>query len=153
MVCAQGGLLQSTPRTTRKILVVALAAVAGCNKGSPSEVLSADPATVALSADSAKQAPASVPRPLEPTDARAPVAIMPAPLASARIPPDDPALLPLREELFQAGRAGALAHQDHFRPLCDADGYPLVGNVIRKVATPDYLPSQFCQEVRKPGPK
>jgi hypothetical protein len=34
----------------------------------------------------------------------------------------------------------------HFRPLCDKDGYPLVGNMTRKV--PVYGPTAFCGELR-----
>jgi hypothetical protein len=34
-----------------------------------------------------------------------------------------------------------------FRPLCDADGYPLVGNIANKRGV--YQPSKFCAEVRK----
>src|SRR5689334_19963994 len=47
-------------------------------------------------------------------------------------PVDKKELWPLREELFNGGREKALANVAHFRPLCDKDGYPLVGNVIRK---------------------
>jgi len=53
----------------------------------------------------------------------------------------------LQEELATTGRDKAVAAMTHFRPLCDADGYPLVGNLARKA--PDYQVSAFCEEVRK----
>lgn len=55
-------------------------------------------------------------------------------------------LLKLRTELWEAGRAGAAADPARFRPLCDKDGYPLVGNVANKGEV--FQPSQFCREVR-----
>jgi hypothetical protein len=66
-------------------------------------------------------------------------------------PPDgevSPALLVLRSELGTQTEAKALARTPHFRPLCDDDGYPLVGNLMRKSPAP-YQPSQFCAAVRK----
>ena len=66
-------------------------------------------------------------------------------------PPDDahasPALLELRAELVKAGRDKAAADVARFRPLCDKDGYPLVGNLANKNTM--YQPSQFCAAVRK----
>jgi len=58
-------------------------------------------------------------------------------------------LLALRTELLEAQPEAALTAMAHFRPLCDADGYPLVGNVANKVQTTGLQPSQFCAEVRK----
>jgi hypothetical protein len=69
--------------------------------------------------------------------------------ALAKPPPDEQApkeLLALRGELFDAGEEGALRQIPRFRPLCDADGYPLVGNVVRK--TNLFQPSRFCAHVR-----
>lgn len=78
-------------------------------------------------------------------------------------PPDDeapPELLELRADLAETGREGALDSKPHFRPLCDADGYPLVGNMVPKapddsmtgylveLPLPPYQPSEFCTEVR-----
>jgi hypothetical protein len=60
---------------------------------------------------------------------------------------DKKELWPLREELFSGDRESALKNVAHFRPLCDKDGYPLVGNVIRK--SMGYQPSAFCAEIRK----
>jgi hypothetical protein len=36
-----------------------------------------------------------------------------------------------------------------YRPLCDKDGYPLVGNLSRKSPDPGLEPSELCAEVRK----
>lgn len=77
--------------------------------------------------------------------------------------PDDvapPALLELRASLGEAGRESALESKMFYRPLCDADGYPLVGNMVPKspdgsmpgfVAPllPPYQPSEFCGEIRE----
>ena len=54
----------------------------------------------------------------------------------------------LLSQLFDADRAEAKAKMDHFRPLCDQSGYPLVGNVLRKAMPEGYQPSEFCAEVR-----
>jgi len=64
--------------------------------------------------------------------------------AASNPPPNLPTL---QQELATAGRDKALAAAAHYRPLCDADGYPLVGNLTRKM--PDYQVSAFCAEVRK----
>lgn len=64
-------------------------------------------------------------------------------------PPDDkarPELLELRGKLAGAGPEGARRDRSRFRPLCDRDGYPLVGNIEGKRV---YQVSQFCAEVRK----
>jgi glycine/D-amino acid oxidase-like deaminating enzyme len=67
-------------------------------------------------------------------------------------PPDDAApreLLDLRAKLLGAGKKAAFEQVGQFRPLCDADGYPLVGNLANKPNV--YQPSQFCADVRKAG--
>ena len=53
----------------------------------------------------------------------------------AEPPPDEevtPELLALRDELFALKRDEAKAQMPRFRSLCDADGYPLVGNAVSK---------------------
>lgn len=67
---------------------------------------------------------------------------------AAGTPKDDPALHPLREELRTENRDQAFARIEHFRALCDKDGYPLVGNVFRKEAGGRYQASEFCSDVR-----
>ncbi len=39
------------------------------------------------------------------------------------------------------------ADRTHFRPLCDAFGYPLVGNIASKGGS---TASEFCALIRKP---
>jgi len=103
---------------------------------------------VALSAAAChKPAPDPVP---ETSQAPAPRA---TPARSA--PPPDPevptALLALRAELETVAAPEALARLSHFRPLCDAEGYPLVGNMARKAppgADRNAAPSTFCAAVR-----
>ena len=65
-------------------------------------------------------------------------------------PPDSEVakpLLDLRGDLIRAGREKAQMAIARFRPLCDQDGYPLVGNLANKGDM--YQPSQFCSDVRK----
>ena len=64
-------------------------------------------------------------------------------------------LLELRGSLVSDNVESVLANVPHYRPLCDADGYPLVGNVLPKVdpetgitTNPTVQPSQFCTQVR-----
>jgi acyl-CoA synthetase (AMP-forming)/AMP-acid ligase II len=67
-----------------------------------------------------------------------------------RPPPDDkakPELLKLRAELFHLTGDAAKQQLDHFRPLCDADGYPLVGNIATKGERTQ--PSEVCAAVRE----
>lgn len=53
----------------------------------------------------------------------------------------------LQDELGALPRDEAMKKIDHFRPLCDDKGYPLVGNLQRKAM--DLPPSELCAEVRK----
>lgn len=71
--------------------------------------------------------------------------LVPEPLDDGKAPTN---LISLREELFHSGYGGekAFANVAHFRPLCDAQGYPVVGNVMRKAS--GYQPSAFCGELR-----
>lgn len=139
---------------TYKVLAVALtAAAAGCTR-SPAEGVQAVPVpqeiTGAPAAQGAPGAARAAPGQGAPASAdQAP----PAPGQAAppeRAMSEDPALLALRDELLTSGRAGALAKTAHFRPLCDKDGYPLVGNLVRKTPKPEFQPSEFCSEVRRP---
>ncbi len=69
--------------------------------------------------------------------------------APAPPPPDtkvDPRLLALREDLTSKSRDAVLADVKTFRPLCDAAGYPLVGNLATKGVM--FQPSAFCAHVR-----
>jgi hypothetical protein len=62
-------------------------------------------------------------------------------------PLDEVALIELRDELVETPATEALERFDHFRALCDRDGYPLVGNVATKSI--GMQPSQCCAEARK----
>jgi len=79
----------------------------------------------------------------------APAAASPSPAHPP--PPADAqvsrALRDLRADMMKAGRDKAQADVARFRPLCDGDGYPLVGNLVEKASM--YQPSEFCREVRQ----
>jgi hypothetical protein len=65
-------------------------------------------------------------------------------------PPDSKVskeMLELRMDLIRSGRDKAQSDASRFRPLCDKDGYPLVGNMANKSNA--YQPSKFCSDVRK----
>lgn len=57
-------------------------------------------------------------------------------------------LRPLADELNRTSLRGALENRGHFSPLCDENGYPLVGNVVGKVP-PQTSVADFCAEQRK----
>jgi hypothetical protein len=69
-------------------------------------------------------------------------------------PPGDdhvkPALLKLRNELRGMTRDTAVKVLPRFRALCDADGYPLVGNIATKGESDRMQPSEVCRLVREP---
>ena len=80
--------------------------------------------------------------------AAAPAAASP----NAHAPPPEDAkvsreLLDLRGAMMNAGRDQAQTNLARFRPLCDKDGYPLVGNIANKGDM--YQPSKFCSDLRK----
>jgi outer membrane biosynthesis protein TonB len=61
----------------------------------------------------------------------------------------------LAEELSKTSLDDALENRDHFSPLCDADGYPLPGNVNNK-QPPRTTVNEFCNALKsepKPEPK
>jgi Rieske Fe-S protein len=116
---------------TCKILAVAVAA-AGCSSAAPPEARVEPPATATAAA-----------APTTPQETKvAAVPTTPPP------PPEDPKLIALRSELASVDTKEAEQKKGHFRPLCDADGYPLVGNVVRK-GDRGVVPSLFCAFVRK----
>lgn len=62
----------------------------------------------------------------------------------------DPAKLDqLNQELAFNSLESAMKNRAHFAPLCDAFGYPLVGNVVSK-APPQTTAAEFCTAIRKP---
>lgn len=149
-------------RNTYKILAVALtAAAAGCAKPAGPDTrseasaapLETAPAAIDRAADPGPRddeakngvvlATAVTPPPPEPAAPARPATV------AARRRAKSPTLLALREELLQGGRTAALAKVAHFKPLCDKNGYPLVGNLMRKTPEAQYQPSAFCGELRK----
>lgn len=54
----------------------------------------------------------------------------------------------LNNELSTNALREALTRLEHFRPLCDQAGYPLVGNIVSKTGE-TATASQFCSEVRE----
>jgi len=57
-------------------------------------------------------------------------------------------LEPLARELNNTSKEQALANSAHFAPLCDGNGYPLVGNVAAKTQ-PRTTVAEFCAEQNK----
>lgn len=112
--------------TTTKILAVALATGPACTKTEvrpdPPPVSSAPMVASAL-----------------------PTTSTPAPSARS----EDPKLVALRDELASTKESEALSNLTRFQPLCDKDGYPLVGNLARKAPGDGLAPSALCAEVRK----
>ncbi|MBS2015447.1 MAG: hypothetical protein JST00_21340 [Deltaproteobacteria bacterium] len=127
--------------STYKILAVAITAGVGCRHPAPRGE-EAGPTTASA---------ASVPSAVAPEAPHASSGIPPSADPHAPPPADDkvdPKLLALRERLAEAGREKALADEKTFRPLCDADGYPLVGNLARKSPKGPFGPSELCAELR-----
>ena len=115
---------------TYKVLAVALATVS-CGKTPTADPQSQQGPT----SQQASAAPQAVP------------AAAPNPASIVSDDKADPKLLLLRTELDGETSESALAKQAHYRPLCDKDGYPLVGNVVRKGRGGPH-PSQLCADVR-----
>ncbi len=69
-------------------------------------------------------------------------------VAEGSVAREDPALVSLRDALRAESIEGARAKIARYRPLCDKDGYPLVGNVVRKSPKPELQPSALCADLR-----
>ncbi len=109
-----------------------------------------------------RQAPATRTVAVAPTPAATPavattVTAVPAPViaVSAPRPADDSMnLFQLADELRATEPALVAARTAHFRPLCDGDGYPVVGNLVTKSMQPDPpVVAAFCADVRAQGPR
>lgn len=146
---------------TTKLLAVAFTAAAGCapTTGAPPASTGADHVEIAPVSASVQGTSAAPPAPqAAATELNTPAAAAPtSPLQSvpqgaagrdpgSSSPENNRALVALRDELGSAGHDAAMARVAHFRPLCDKDGYPLVGNLVRK--GPNYGPAKFCASVR-----
>jgi hypothetical protein len=69
-----------------------------------------------------------------------------------RPPPDakaKPELIKLRGEMFELPGDKVKQRLTRFRPLCDAEGYPLVGNIRTKGEDDRMQPSALCTLVRE----
>jgi hypothetical protein len=161
---SKGADMKPRARSTYKILAVALTATAGCgptvaatSSTTPEPARTEMPVvTVGPTASESSQPPAQpeAPAPAATADSpQAPSAVATAQSPSAPAFSNDPKLLALRTELLAKDRSSAMAQSARFLPLCDKDGYPLVGNLIRKGDPVKYQPSQFCQEVRRGSPR
>jgi hypothetical protein len=76
-----------------------------------------------------------------------------SPASHAAPPPDSkakPELLELRREALGMTPDQVKEQLRHFKPLCDAEGYPLVGNV--RVKGEAMQPSVICRLVREHVP-
>lgn len=122
----------------RKILTVLLLS-AGC--GTSSSPRSAPP-TVAAPAP----APGAELALLPAVATTPPAAAVPTSTAPADPDAGPTALLELRGELYRGGRAAVQAAPARFRALCDAEGYPLVGNIASKGVS--YGVRDHCADVR-----
>jgi hypothetical protein len=124
-----------------QILAVAVTTFAGCAEGpgAPRGVAGTSSAEVSAAA---------------PAPTATPVTTAPPPSPAAppeRAPSAAAGLRALAEELRRGRGDEAVADQPRYRPLCDADGYPLVGNVAAAKADQGPQPSEFCAMVRKKG--
>ena len=122
---------------TRTIMTVALLS-AGCGtSGTPRQAPATRPTT-----------PAAAPAPA-PAVATTVMAV-PAPVTASSAPastlgPDQ--LQRLARELRDTDPEQVPAQLAHFRPLCDAQGFPLVGNLATKSVNPGGVTS-FCADIR-----
>jgi hypothetical protein len=137
-----------TIRTTK--LLAAAVTLTACADRTPSPAPPPTPTATVVAEWSPPPAPTAAaavePSSTPPVAEAAP----PAEVAGAVEPParrPSQALKDLAGELAYTDHDAVLARRAHFRPLCDARGYPLVGNLIRK--GPTYQPSQFCKEIRE----
>ena len=68
-------------------------------------------------------------------------------------PPDRSKVTPevqkLRDELFALKRDAVMKVLPRFRALCDAEGYPLVGNLATKGDDGRVQPSEVCRRLRE----
>jgi hypothetical protein len=127
--------------TKRKILTVVL--LSGCGTTAASKSTPPTPPTPRAAEVPVAQV-FGVAHVAEPAPIIAIPAATPPPVA-----PDDkqPAWrLELRGELYNTERTQLATQMDRFRALCDADGYPLVGNVSGKLMKNDV--ASYCGNVR-----
>jgi hypothetical protein len=129
---------------TCKILAVAVTAV-GCSRAVPPQAPQAPTTAVAET---------TLPSPTPPVADTTPPALTAAAVQRRNAQAEEAKLYALRDELVPLAMKKIEKEKDHFRPLCDADGYPLVGNVGANKPGPNGSvsvqtePSAFCELVR-----
>lgn len=150
-------------RSTKLLAITAVTALAsGCAATtSPTHAIAPEPSPPLVVTADAPRVAAVSPGAADTRSAANPTAARtPTPLAVAHVtetpeplraaPLDDEhagqRLLELRDELFRSGGYEASHVEARFRPLCDVQGYPVVGNVLRKAS--GYQPSAYCTNVR-----
>jgi hypothetical protein len=145
---------------TYKILAVALTATAGCattTGAGPEPARSESPVAVVVPVSAPAQTESPQAAPSSPAPAMQAPAAEEAAAAKmteeSRPRPEsqDPKLLALRSELASLEKGKIFSNVARFRPLCDKDGYPLVGNLARKGGPVGSDPSEFCAQVRTKG--
>lgn len=153
-------LIRTTALFVPLTAAAALSSMTGC-MATPANVAVAAPASTEVApapgpttmATTPVVASAATPEPSALEPEVAPVAHVTTELAPQKLDDEHAprTLIALREELFRFHDDGqaAFANVGHFRPLCDANGYPVVGNVIRKMS--GYQTSTFCSELRSRG--
>ena len=113
-------------------------------------LLSAGCGTTSTPAKQRHSSAAEVPVPTVASASTAPMTPAAAVVATPPEPADDAAqpqaLLELRGSLYGTDRETALAASARFRALCDAEGYPLVGNIANKGQRYDV--SEYCSDLR-----
>jgi hypothetical protein len=138
--------------TQRKIVtLVLLSATTGCGASSSKSAAPA-PAPSRLPVPEVAAAPQAAAEPVatvQLVSSPAPAA-KPAPATPPVIKPDGEQpenLLRLRSELYRADELTLHASHAKFRALCDANGYPVVGNVASKSMRHDV--TSYCEDVRE----
>ncbi len=118
-------------RALSPIKILAFAVTAGCTAPEPVNA----PQHVAP-AEATTAPPTPPPATEEPREKPLPIDI------------GNPNINTLRAELAKDDKA--LERVDHYRPLCDKDGYPLVGNLQQKGRV-EFEPSHICRAIREKG--
>ena len=132
-------------RTTITILAVTLSTVA-C--GGAAETVGQQPAKQTLAGDPSNTTAAGSDKPASAPDESNPPATDPKP-AETQDPKPAPScdLNALNSELSNLMLDEALQQHEHFRCLCDDQGYPLVGNINSKGTRA----SEFCPTLKEKG--
>jgi hypothetical protein len=125
-----------------KLLAVALGLTPACANEPAAQAPHATPSASASTSASIETPP--IASSAAPSSAAAPSASTTAPSFAP-----NPELEALRGEMAKQTPAKVWANHDHYRPLCDANGYPLVGNVAVVKPPAPMQPSRFCEEIRE----